>query len=210
MAHESVQAHYAAHAGHYDLLMRPFADLRTQAIRRLQLAAGARVLELGCGTGTSFPELLHCVGGAGQILGVDRSRAMLAAAQRKADAAGGRQLQLLHADADALALQPASFDAVLAVYTNDIFTSPAAVAQAVGALRPGGRFAITGAKLTDRRHAWLLNRFTRGYASRSITRPLALQPWQALAEQLGELSVEEFRGGSAFVAVGVKGMVNDP
>lgn len=206
MAYESVQAHYAAHAGHYDLLMRPFADLRSRAIRRLQLVPGARVLELGCGTGTSFPQLLHSIGSAGQILGVDRSRPMLAAAQRKADAAGWRQVQLLHADADALALQLAAFDAVLAVYTNDIFTSPAAVAQAVRALRPGGRFAITGAKLTDRRHGWLLNRITRGYASRSISRPLALRPWQALAEQLGELSVEEFRSGSAFVAVGLKSL----
>jgi SAM-dependent methyltransferase len=53
----------------------------------------------------------------------------------------------IHADADDLEFNRDSMDAILAFYTNDIFRSRQAIAHAVQALRPNGRFVSAGAKL---------------------------------------------------------------
>jgi SAM-dependent methyltransferase len=48
---------------------------------RLALPPGAVVLELGCGTSTSFPALVAVIGSHGRVIGLDASRAMLAVAR---------------------------------------------------------------------------------------------------------------------------------
>lgn len=199
-----VRQHYAANARRYDLLMRPFAGVRRRAIEQLALAPGMRVLELGCGTGTSFPALLAGVGPKGRVLGVDLSPAMLEVAREKANQAGWTNVQLMQGRAELLPLAPASVDAVLVFYSNDVLTNPAALDQALAALRLGGRFIIAGARLTGGIWGRLLNPLTRGYAGRSIVTPLSDQPWRALEERIGPLSVERHLGGSAFVCSGSK------
>src|SRR5581483_600084 len=51
--------------------------LRAEAVSRLTLARGARVLEIGCGTGRNFPYLQDMVGPSGRIYGVDVSAGMM-------------------------------------------------------------------------------------------------------------------------------------
>jgi demethylmenaquinone methyltransferase/2-methoxy-6-polyprenyl-1,4-benzoquinol methylase len=205
-----VRQHYTTNARRYDLLMRPFAGVRQRAIEQLALAPGMRVLELGCGTGTSFAALLEAVGPKGSVVGVDVSRAMLEVAHEKIDQAGWTNVKLIQTCAECLPLAPATVDAVLVFYSNDVLTNPGALDQALVMLRPGGRFVIAGAKLTDGAPALLLNPLTRGYAERSIVTRLSQRPWEALEACLGSLSVEQHLGGSAFVASGsqTKGSVN--
>jgi len=50
---------------------------RRAAIEALAPGAGARVLDVGCGTGLNLPLLADAVGPAGEIVGVDASAAML-------------------------------------------------------------------------------------------------------------------------------------
>src|SRR5512138_1869692 len=153
----SVDSYYANYAGWYDLFMQPFAYIRRNAIRQLRAFAGARILELGCGTGTSFRALISLVGPTGQLFGVDRSRQMLWHAYQKVRLARWERATLIQANAEDLALRHDSVDAVLAFYTNDIFSSEQAITRAVQALRPNGRFVIAGAKLTEKRQGVLIN-----------------------------------------------------
>ncbi|MFE9604276.1 methyltransferase domain-containing protein [Streptomyces hokutonensis] len=79
------------------------------AVDRMELRLGARVLDLGCGTGRALPALRAHVGDAGLVLGIDLTPAMLAAALREGRDNDG---QLLLADACRLPLPTAALDAV--------------------------------------------------------------------------------------------------
>lgn len=79
------------------------------AVDRMELRLGARVLDLGCGTGRALPALRAHVGDAGLVLGIDLTPAMLAAALREGRDKDG---QLLLADACRLPLPTAALDAV--------------------------------------------------------------------------------------------------
>jgi cyclopropane fatty-acyl-phospholipid synthase-like methyltransferase len=73
------------------------------------LAAGARVLDLGCGAG--IPATRELVAQGLQVLGVDFSAVQVRRARRLVPAAS-----LIQADMTELKLQPASFDAVVSFY----------------------------------------------------------------------------------------------
>ncbi|MFC8517248.1 methyltransferase domain-containing protein [Streptomyces sp. NPDC057257] len=72
-----------------------------EAVERMGLRPGQRVLDLGCGTGRALPALRAQVGAEGVVAGVDLTPAMLTAALREGRAGDG---QLLLADACRLPL----------------------------------------------------------------------------------------------------------
>jgi len=204
MAPGVVGRHYVANARRYDLLMRPFAPLRVRAIASLDVRPGDRVLELGCGTGTSFPLLVRHLEPAGHLIGVDRSAAMLAYANQKRIRAGWHQVSLVQGDAEELAVMTEMVDAVLIFYANDIITSAQAIEGLVQTLRPGGQCVIAGVKLARPPWGAILNRMTRMYVGKSSAQPILAQPWHELERQIGPLAIEEYLGGTAFIACGLK------
>lgn len=66
----------------------PFVAMRDAYLDRLRLPPGARVCELGCGTGVVSRAIGARLGADGTVLGADLSRALVAEAQRRADAGG--------------------------------------------------------------------------------------------------------------------------
>lgn len=103
------------------------------------VAPGARVLDLGTGTGDTAMLAALRVGSTGRVLATDISEAMLKATQETAQAAGVTNLDFQLADAGALDLDPAAFDAVIArfslMFVPDV---PAALAGIRRVLRPAG------------------------------------------------------------------------
>jgi ubiquinone/menaquinone biosynthesis C-methylase UbiE len=122
---------------------RRAAFLKEATERMLDAAGvvpGARVLDLGTGTGDTAILAALRVGPTGHVLATDISEAMLKAAAETAQAAGGMSnLEFQHADAGALQLDAASFDAVIArfslMFVSDVGTALAGIRQV---LRPGG------------------------------------------------------------------------
>jgi O-methyltransferase/aklanonic acid methyltransferase len=62
------------------------------------VAAGERVLEVGCGTGAFTVPLAEAVGEHGEVLGADISSAMLASARKRLVEARLRNVTLTEAD----------------------------------------------------------------------------------------------------------------
>ncbi|MDA8292368.1 MAG: class I SAM-dependent methyltransferase [Actinomycetota bacterium] len=105
-------------------------------------APGQRVVDLGCGSGQLALRLAPIVG---SVVAVDVSRTMIDLLESHASAAGignveGRALPIEHLD-----LAPGSVDLVVSNYALHHLRDPdkaAAVRQAAGWLRPGGRLVV--------------------------------------------------------------------
>ena len=77
-------------------------------IASADIQPGAKVLDLGCGTGVLFPMLLEKVGRDGFIIGLDISAEMLRLARRK-----GYGIQCVQGDGQSLPLTDQTFDWVI-------------------------------------------------------------------------------------------------
>jgi SAM-dependent methyltransferase len=111
------------------------------AMAKLPLAAGQRVLDVGCGCGQTLLQLAAAVGPSGHVLGVDVSPPMLGRAREVVE--GHPEIELVLSDAQTHAFAPASFDAMYSRFGVMFFTDPhAAFANLRGALKPGGRLAF--------------------------------------------------------------------
>jgi ubiquinone/menaquinone biosynthesis C-methylase UbiE len=62
--------------------------IRKEAIDTLQLSRGSSVIDVGCGTGASFPYLEAAIGESGTIVGVEPSRHMISKARERVMHAG--------------------------------------------------------------------------------------------------------------------------
>lgn len=196
---------YRRNAVFYNLVDRPLRRVREQAIAKLSLRRGDAVLDLGCGTGLSFPIIERCVGPAGSLTGIDVSPHMLLRARRRVARAGWTNLTLIEASAEEIDLPESSFDAVLCFYTHDIMQSQRALQRAVAALHPGGCIVAAGVKETRRPGSFLLNALTKAYSGQAV-RSLAGfgRPWARLEEAIGAVEVEERLLGTGYIARGVK------
>jgi len=144
---------YDRRAGWFDAFVR-WASLgrdpayRAAACAALRLVPGARVLDLGGGTGLNLPWLAPAAGPAGRVIVADLSRPMLGAARARARAAGWANVACVQAEGGRLRLAPASLDAAISTYAlTTIPDWPAALDAMVAALRPGGRIAILDDRL---------------------------------------------------------------
>jgi 2-polyprenyl-3-methyl-5-hydroxy-6-metoxy-1,4-benzoquinol methylase len=105
---------------------------------RAHLAPEHRVLELGCGTGTTA---LKLAGSAREILATDYSPAMVEIAQAKANAAGVTHVSFRCCTLDEPSLEAAPFDAVLAMNLLHLLDDlPSRLQRVRELVRPGGLF----------------------------------------------------------------------
>jgi phosphatidylethanolamine/phosphatidyl-N-methylethanolamine N-methyltransferase len=112
---------------------------RIQAIQRMGIKAGDRVLEVGVGTGINaglYPP--DCV-----VTGIDLSEPMLEKARERVLRKGVSNIRLLAMDAADLKFPDNSFDIVYAPYVISVVPDPVAVVREMRRVcRPGGRMVI--------------------------------------------------------------------
>jgi SAM-dependent methyltransferase len=103
---------------------------------------GARVLDLGTGTGDTALFASARVGPTGHVLATDASPSMVQVASEAVGAAGAANVSVRVMSADRIDVDEAAFDAVIArlvlMYIEDLAGTLAGVRRG---LRPGGRFA---------------------------------------------------------------------
>ncbi len=111
---------------------------QTLARVRQHLGQDDRVIELGCGTGTTALKLAD---GVSSYTGTDLSAEMIAIAGEKLALEGIDGLDFAVSDADASAFEDGSFDAVLGFNIYHLVPDPdAAFRRAHALLKPGGLF----------------------------------------------------------------------
>jgi len=123
-----------------EALFAPFGQVMLEAAR---LKSGDRVLDVGCGHGTSTLEAAQRVSPSGRVSGVDISAAMLEPARKRIAVEDVNNVELIRADAQVHAFEAESFDAVISRFGTMFFEDPrAAFANLASALRPGGRLVF--------------------------------------------------------------------
>ena len=121
-------------------IMRPLTTWFCQASAA---APGDTILDAACGTGLPSLALAERVRPGGKVLAIDISGEMLAAAQRKAAAAGLDNIEHRQMDVAALELPDAAFDAVTCSFALMFCPDPVKAASELHrVLRPHGRLAI--------------------------------------------------------------------
>jgi SAM-dependent methyltransferase len=121
-----------------DAMLAPVADA---AIAHAAPRRGERVLDIGCGAGTTTLALADAVGPAGHVTGLDVSAPLLELARSRS--AGVGNVDWVLADASRHVLPPASADLLFSRFGVMFFGDPAsAFANLRGALRPGGRLVF--------------------------------------------------------------------
>jgi ubiquinone/menaquinone biosynthesis C-methylase UbiE len=172
---------------------------------------GQRVVDLGCGSGQLA---LRIAPVAGTVLGVDVSKAMIDLLDEHARSAGltnveGRAVPIEHLD-----LEPGSVDLVVSNYALHHLRDPdkaAAVRQAAGWLRPGGKLVIgdmmfgRGGDARDREIIssklflmlrkgpagwWRIAKNAGRFLFRFQERPVSMQAWVEMFEAAGLVEVE--------------------
>lgn len=100
---------------------------------------GQRVLDVAAGAGDQTLDLAAAVGPAGQVLATDFCEPILALALANARQRGFDNVRTLVADAEALTLEPQSFDAAVCRLGLMLLPQPLqALRHMHGALKPGG------------------------------------------------------------------------
>ena len=193
-------------------LVKPFPDfdfgfikpVRGKAVALLQLGAGARVLDAGCGSGGSFPYLVQAVGRSGRVVGVELSAASAAHARRRAANNGWHNVEVVAAAAESVDLA-GGYDGLLMFAAPDVYASDASLDRLVPCLGHGARVVFFGGKRSTRRFGWLLNgllNFALTKLSLPTTPGLELEPWRHVATRVRDLQVEEYFNGWMFLASG--------
>jgi phosphatidylethanolamine/phosphatidyl-N-methylethanolamine N-methyltransferase len=138
----------------YDLIFGPALHPgRVNAIRRMAIRPGDRVLEVGVGTGINaalYPT--DC-----SVTGIDLSSSMLEKARERVARKGVRNVRLLQMDAANLKFADDTFDIVYAPYVISVVPDPVAVAREMRRVcRPGGRIVILNHfRSKNRLGAWI-------------------------------------------------------
>ena len=197
--------------GYLIRLVRPFPDfdppfikpVRQKAVDLLNLKAGDRVLDVGCGLGGSFPYLVHAVGQSGQVVGVEISPEIGVSARRRIAKNGWRNVQLIEAAAQDVDLT-GPFDGLLMFAAADVYGSEEALENIFPHLRENARVAAFGAKLSSKGLGSSLNPFMRLLFNLSFSttpRP-DYEPWRIVAKRVEKLNVEEYFFGLMFLTSG--------
>ncbi len=191
---------YSRRSKRYDSVVRIF-DLfssmgfdvpawREAAIQDLHLKPGDTVIDLGCGTGLTFPSLYQEVGPTGRIIGVDISADMLDQAQQLVSENGWTNVELTALDVTQYDF-PLKADGILSTFALILVPNPGqVVSKACQALLPGGRISILDMAWPENwsihwRHAFFwLKPF-------GVTQEILRQkPWEAVWHEI-ESNLEE-------------------
>jgi ubiquinone/menaquinone biosynthesis C-methylase UbiE len=121
-----------------DVLLAPVSEL---LFARTKVAPGERVVDIGCGCGSTTIELARRVGPKGSVVGVDVSVPMLARARERALA--GMPVEFVEADATVYRFPPGRADLLCSRFGVMFFSEPTlSFANMRTALRSGGRLVF--------------------------------------------------------------------
>lgn len=174
---------------------------KRMAVKWSAAQAGDRVLDLCCGSGDLAFLLAKAVGSSGQVVGFDRSQALLTvAAERAAKTPSAAVIEWRRGDALDLPFPDQSFDAATLGYgLRNVPDIPTTLCQLQRVLKPGAKAAILD---MHRPYAPILRQFQQFYLDRWVV-PTAAAHQCAQEYEYIDASLEAFPQGEQQVELAI-------
>lgn len=96
-----------------DQALKPMEDLLVEAVFASGDVPKSRVLDVGCGTGSTTLAIARRLGLNGRCVGIDISEPMIIAARSRTERDGAAGTSFIHADAQTYPFEPSSFDGII-------------------------------------------------------------------------------------------------
>ena len=139
---------------HQETLDRVLQPIQGLLLEWAAVAAAERIIDIGCGCGTSTVELARRIGRNGSVMGLDISAPMLARARELAPP--DLPMKYVLADATIYAFEPGCADLMFSRFGVMFFADPITSFQNMRkALRPGGRIVFASWR-EPRKNPWML------------------------------------------------------
>ncbi len=209
LSKDQIHTTYGRRASHYDLSSHVYGLIgyrldayRRSGVEQLRLKAGDTVVEIGCGTGANFAQLVGKVGSGGKVIGIDLSAAMLDRARARVDRHAWSNVTLVEADATSFSY-PGPAHGVLATYALSIAPGhDEIVGRAAATLAPGGRFVVVDIRKPGALPNMLFLALLPLVRPFGVTAELqSRRPWEALARHLDLVKMEHRYLGTTYIAV---------
>lgn len=116
---------------------------RQEIVDALEIEPGQTVADVGTGTGLFVAYLSAAVGPTGRVIATDIAPSFIEHVQRRADAAGLKNVSVLLGERADVKLEPSSVDLIYTCDTYHHFEDTAAILATMrSALRPNGRLVV--------------------------------------------------------------------
>ena len=194
---------YRHHAPWYDSVAAPAlgSSFQLEAVSYLRLKPGDVVVDVACGTGSTFTLIKQKIGETGHLIGIDLSPEMLQQARACVVANGLTNVSLINAPAEEAQFNETA-DAFLFSFAHDVLQSSRTLHNLFQRATPGARVAACGIKLAP----WWnipLNYFIYQIAWKYHTEHKGLlEPWGCLERFVSDLKVKVKAFGTIYVAFG--------
>jgi SAM-dependent methyltransferase len=178
--------------------------LRQEAVHHLALSKGHRALDVGCGTGASFPYLVEAVGNLSEVVGVEISPEMAAQARKRVQNQGWSNVHVLEGAAHTVELT-GRFDGLLLFAAHEVLTSALALDHLLAYLQEDAHVVAFGAKYSSSGRGVLINPLLGAIMRHllpSSSASIDEHPWRLLEERIGTLHKEERAHGLMYLVWG--------
>jgi len=178
--------------------------IRIKATSLLGLEAGSSVIDVGCGTGASFPYLEAVIGERGSILALDPSHSMITAARQRVIDAGWGNVTLHEATIEEIENE-GGYDGALLFAMHDVFNSLEGLKKIHRLLKDGARVVCVGPRTRHRGILRILNpALNQLFKRMAISQENKDQPWRLVEQVFTTEAILEEKHGLIFIYLGRK------
>ena len=178
--------------------------IRKKAITSLNLTIGSSVIDVGCGTGASFPYLEKIIGESGKILGIEPSKSMITIASDRVKREGWKNITLCENTVEEIN-NYGNFDGALLFAMHDVFNSMEGLNKIHSFLKVGARIVCVGPKIQQKGLLKIVNPMLHLLFKRmALSQNNKDRPWRIVEDVFITEKIIEENHGLIFIYIGRK------
>lgn len=164
---QRLDSFYAGQAEHYDATRQKMLHGRDELFATLPAPEGGVWVDLGCGTARNVEAWGDRISNFRQATLVDLSESLLGIAKKRVEDKGWKNIELRHADATTVDIQPGSVDVLTFCYSLTMIPNwYDAIDHALTLLKPGGTIGVVDFYVAKKypaegraKHSWFRRSF---------------------------------------------------